>query len=111
MPLRTTARITAFRPGQSPPPVSIPMRMRPPRYQFRPILRRAPAQRTDAEVGRPPRTMDNEEPEPEAATEPSPVSPGEPPARPMTRTERRLRKLTGRKSPYEGPIVAIARAW
>jgi len=55
--------------------------------------------------------MDNEEPEPEAATEPSPVSPGEPPARPMTRTERRLRKLAGRKSPYDGPIVAIARAW
>ena len=26
-PLRTTARITAFRPGQSPPPVSTPMRM------------------------------------------------------------------------------------
>jgi len=55
--------------------------------------------------------MNNEEPEPEAATEPSPVSAGEPPARPMTRTERRLRKLAGRKSPYEGPIVAIARAW
>src|SRR3954471_15364043 len=28
MPLRTIARITAFSPGQSPPPVSIPMRMR-----------------------------------------------------------------------------------
>src|SRR3954469_6222394 len=28
MPLRTMARITAFSPGQSPPPVSIPMRMR-----------------------------------------------------------------------------------
>ena len=27
--LRTTARITAFRPGQSPPPVRIPRRMRP----------------------------------------------------------------------------------
>src|SRR5947209_17152317 len=27
MPLRTTARITALRPGQSPPPVSTPMRM------------------------------------------------------------------------------------
>src|SRR5436305_5807121 len=27
MPLRTTARITAFRPGQSPPPVSTPMRI------------------------------------------------------------------------------------
>src|SRR3954451_23513081 len=28
MPLRTIARITAFSPGQSPPPVRIPMRMR-----------------------------------------------------------------------------------
>src|SRR3954465_11273331 len=28
MPLRTMARITAFSPGQSPPPVNIPMRMR-----------------------------------------------------------------------------------
>src|SRR3954454_20186656 len=28
MPLRTMARITALRPGQSPPPVRIPMRMR-----------------------------------------------------------------------------------
>src|SRR5487761_1198679 len=28
-PLRTTARITAFRPGQSPPPVSTPTRMWP----------------------------------------------------------------------------------
>src|SRR4051812_47926772 len=28
MPLRTIARITAFRPGQSPPPVSTPMRIR-----------------------------------------------------------------------------------
>src|SRR3954469_22619799 len=27
MPLRTTARITAFRPGQSPPPVRTPMRI------------------------------------------------------------------------------------
>src|SRR3989442_1163291 len=27
MPLRTIARITAFRPGQSPPPVSTPMRI------------------------------------------------------------------------------------
>src|SRR4051794_37174213 len=32
MPLRTIARITAFRPGQSPPPVSIPMRMKPGTY-------------------------------------------------------------------------------
>src|SRR6266480_4342997 len=28
MPLRTTARMTAFSPGQSPPPVSTPIRMR-----------------------------------------------------------------------------------
>src|SRR5215212_508060 len=28
MPLRTIARMTAFSPGQSPPPVSIPIRMR-----------------------------------------------------------------------------------
>src|SRR5437868_7063519 len=32
MPLRTIARITALSPGQSPPPVSIPMRMRPGTY-------------------------------------------------------------------------------
>src|SRR3954465_9846172 len=32
MPLRTIARMTAFSPGQSPPPVSIPMRMRPGTY-------------------------------------------------------------------------------
>src|SRR3954462_5719063 len=32
MPFRTIARITAFSPGQSPPPVSIPMRMRPGTY-------------------------------------------------------------------------------
>jgi hypothetical protein len=55
--------------------------------------------------------MDNEDPEAEAATEPGPDSPAAEPARRMTRTERRLRKLAGRKSPYEGPIVSIARAW
>src|SRR6184192_654225 len=32
MPLRTTARITALRPGQSPPPVSTPMRILRPTY-------------------------------------------------------------------------------
>jgi len=59
--------------------------------------------------------MDNEEPEAEAATPEFPGSPagtpGEPPERSMTRTERRLRKLAGRKSPYEGPIIVIARGW
>ena len=59
--------------------------------------------------------MDNEEPEAEAATPEFPGSPagtpGEPPERSMTRTERRLRKLAGRKSPYEGPIIGIARGW
>src|SRR6202795_3096297 len=34
MPLRTTARITAFRPGQSPPPVSMPIFIVTP-YEFR----------------------------------------------------------------------------
>jgi hypothetical protein len=59
--------------------------------------------------------MDNEEPEAQAATEEFPGSPAgtpvKPPERSMTRTERRLRKLAGRKSPYEGPIVGIARGW
>jgi hypothetical protein len=63
--------------------------------------------------------MDNEEPEAPAATEERPDLPVEIPAerpdekseRPMTRTERRLRKLAGRKSPYEGPMVGIARGW
>src|SRR4051812_29349803 len=32
MPLRTIARITAFSPGQSPPPVRTPMRMKPGTY-------------------------------------------------------------------------------
>jgi hypothetical protein len=55
--------------------------------------------------------MDNEEPEAEAATEDPPDSPAGAPARTLTRTEARLRKLSGRKTPYEGPIVAIARGW
>src|SRR2546423_1858981 len=32
MPFRTTARITAFNPGQSPPPVRTPMRIEPAKY-------------------------------------------------------------------------------
>jgi hypothetical protein len=55
--------------------------------------------------------MDNEDPEAEATSEPDPDSPAAAPARHMTRTERRLRKLAGRKAPYEGPMVSIARAW
>jgi hypothetical protein len=55
--------------------------------------------------------MDNEDPEAEAAAQSGPDSPAVAPARPMTRTERRLRKLAGRKSPYTGPMVGIARAW
>src|SRR5436305_4592417 len=35
MPLRTIARITAFRPGQSPPPVSTPMCIAPGKYPAR----------------------------------------------------------------------------
>src|SRR2546421_10064636 len=34
MPLRTTARMTALRPGQSPPPVSTPMRILRPKYPW-----------------------------------------------------------------------------
>jgi hypothetical protein len=59
--------------------------------------------------------MDNEEPEAQPATEAFPDSPVATPVaarrRSMTRTERRLRKLAGRKSPYDGPIVGIARGW
>ena len=55
--------------------------------------------------------MSNEEPEAEAATEELPRSPAEQPPRPLTRTEARLRKLAGRKSPFDGPMVAIGRAW
>jgi hypothetical protein len=42
---------------------------------------------------------------------------GEPPGAPaagsgaMTHTETRLRRIAGRKAPYDGPIVAIGRAW
>src|ERR1044071_546108 len=39
---RTTARITAFNPGAPPPPVSIPIRMRP-IVAGRPALKRPPA--------------------------------------------------------------------
>ena len=55
--------------------------------------------------------MDNEEPVERAATAEHPATPEEPPRRPMSRTEARLRQVTGRKTPYEGPIVAIARGW
>src|SRR3954447_14161954 len=47
-PLRTTARITAFRPGQSPPPVSMPMRNGTSHVSSCSILRRAPAEGSDA---------------------------------------------------------------
>jgi hypothetical protein len=56
--------------------------------------------------------MSNEEPEADSATEELPHSPAEQPApRTLTRTETRLRKLAGRKAPFEGPMVAIARGW
>jgi hypothetical protein len=56
--------------------------------------------------------MSNEEPEADSATEELPHSPAEQPApRALTRTEARLRKLAGRKAPFEGPMVAIGRAW
>jgi len=66
--------------------------------------------------------MDNEEPEPQAPTEELPASPENPSEVPpesaapasapaFTRTEARLRKLTGRKGTYDGPIVGIARGW
>ena len=67
--------------------------------------------------------MDNEEPESPAAEAvtalPGPSDPAagpdaEAPASdlgPMSRTELRLRQLTGRKARYDGPIVAIARGW
>jgi hypothetical protein len=55
--------------------------------------------------------MDNEEPEAEAAPERRPDSPASPAVGSMTRTEARLRRLAGRKSEYEGPIVGIARGW
>ncbi len=70
--------------------------------------------------------MDNEEPVPQAPTEELPDSPevatDVPPESPtpahtpapapeFTRTEARLRKLTGRKGSYDGPMVGIARGW
>ena len=55
--------------------------------------------------------MDNEEPEEGAATAEHPHATAEPARRAMSRTEARLRQVTGRKTAYEGPIVAIARGW
>jgi hypothetical protein len=54
--------------------------------------------------------MDNEEPDTEAAPPELPDSPA-PAPHSLTRTEARLRKLAGRKTPYDGPVVAIARGW
>lgn len=48
--------------------------------------------------------MDNETPEPVAIAADTP--PDE-----MTRTEARLRRLSGRKGAYDGPLVAMARGW
>jgi len=57
--------------------------------------------------------MDNEDHEgaapvqhPDGSRPTAPVSPP-----PISRREARLRRLSGRKEPYEGPIVAIARGW
>ena len=65
--------------------------------------------------------MDNEDPEDRAATvehpdvsrppAPAPVSSTPISRTPISRTEARLRRLSGRKEPYEGPIVAMARGW
>jgi hypothetical protein len=55
--------------------------------------------------------MDNQEPEERAATAEPLDAPEEPARRAMSRTEARLRKVTGRKTAYDGPIVAIARGW
>jgi hypothetical protein len=54
---------------------------------------------------------DSREDHPEDAPAASPEAPPPAPAPPLTRTEARLRKLTGRKGPYDGPIVGIARGW
>jgi hypothetical protein len=57
---------------------------------------------------------DSREPVPDPPVQDPPGPPGPPPPAPapsMTRTEARLRKLAGRKLPYDGPIVAIARGW
>ena len=55
--------------------------------------------------------MDNEDPEPGAATAEHPDAPGRADPGSISRTEARLRKLAGRKEPYAGPIVALARGW
>ena len=55
--------------------------------------------------------MDNKEPEERAATAEHPDAPEEPARRAMSRTEARLRQVIGRKTAYDGPIVAIARGW
>jgi hypothetical protein len=52
--------------------------------------------------------MNTEDPEDRAATVAHPQAAGR--AGPG-RTEARLRKLAGRKEPYAGPIVALARGW
>jgi hypothetical protein len=55
--------------------------------------------------------MDNEDPEEGAATVELPdASRLSAPVR-ISRKEARLRRLAGRKAPYEGPIVAMARGW
>jgi hypothetical protein len=60
--------------------------------------------------------MDNEDPEEGAATVEHPDGSRQPAPAPVSRTpisrnETRLRRLSGRAKPYEGPIVAIARGW
>lgn len=54
--------------------------------------------------------MDTEEPETQAPPTELADSPT-PAPHTLTRTEARLRKLAGRRIPYDGPIVAIARGW
>ena len=104
--------MTAFRPGQSPPPVSMPIRMRPPEHQFRALSSAArPRNGRMPRSADPPRTMDNEEPEAEAAAKQLPDSPAAGPPPTVSRTEARLRKLAGRnRSAYTGPLIALARA-
>src|SRR4051812_21382549 len=126
--------MTAFRPGQSPPPVSMPIRI--------PDLRMVrdssgyPPPRACRTVGwraaNPLRTCSMDD---EASPEPSDASAAddtveEVPAPPYDQSsdaesaeagdhashhesprERRLRKLAGRKAPYRGPIVATTRGW
>jgi hypothetical protein len=59
--------------------------------------------------------MPDEEPEAGAAadraTGAGPDAPAEPAPRPPSRTEARLRRISGRKDPYDGPIVSLARGW